>query len=488
MPEFTRTPDWVKHAVFYHIFPDRFAKSEFLDKPTHIESWDSPPNLYGFKGGDLKGVFEKLDYLVDLGINAIYFTPIFASAANHRYHTYDYYRVDPILGGNDVFLKFLKEAHRRHIRVIIDGVFNHASRGFFQFHHILENGDKSPYLDWFKVYGFPMNAYQGKPNYSCWWNMPALPQFNTDHPQVKAFLFEVARYWIEQGVDGWRLDVPSEIKDESFWVQFRAATKLPNNDAYLVGEIPSEAQDWLQGDMFDGVMNYQFSAACVGFFGAGSRDETMIAGMMGLPEVPTLDAAGFAQRTKQLLEIYPRQNVLAQLNLMDSHDMPRFLSMVSGNKKAFRLATLFQMTYPGAPCIYYGNEIGMMGGRDPDNRASFPWDESRWDHDLRDAFKTFIKIRHENPVLRTGEYVPIYAEGRQLLFLRHMEGVRMLVAINAGDAPWELNVPVGDYLEEGTVFADLLGGDGAVIEEGHLRKRTLPPWEGAIFKPGMVTQ
>jgi len=175
------------------------------------------------------------------------------------------------------------------------------------------------------------------------------------------------------------------------------------------------------------------------------------------------------------------------LNLMDSHDMPRFLSMVSGNKKAFRLATLFQMTYPGAPCIYYGNEIGMMGGRDPDNRASFPWDESRWDHDLRDAFKTFIKIRHENPVLRTGEYVPIYAEGRQLLFLRHMEGVRMLVAINAGDAPWELNVPVGDYLEEGTVFADLLGGDGAVIEEGHLRKRTLPPWEGAIFKPVMVT-
>jgi len=255
-----------------------------------------------------------------------------------------------------------------------------------------------------------------------------------------------------------------------------------------VGEIPSEAQDWLQGDMFDGVMNYQFSAACVGFFGAGHRDETMIAGMMGLPEVPSLDAAGFAHRTKVLLELYPRQNVLAQLNLMDSHDMPRFLSMVSGYKPAFRLATLFQMTYPGAPCIYYGNEIGMMGGRDPENRAAFPWDESRWDHELRDSFKTFIRIRHANPVLRTGEYVPIYAEGRRLVFLRHLEGARMLVAINAGDDPWAINVPVKDTLDDGTVLEDLLSKDGAIIEEGHLRKHTLPSWEGAIFKPVRVTQ
>ena len=259
------------------------------------------------------------------------------SAANHRYHPYDYYNVDPILGGNQVFFKLLGEAHRRNMHIILDGVFNHASRGFFQFNHILENGEKSPYLDWFHVYGFPMNAYQGKPNYSCWWNLPALPQFNTDNSQVRKFLFEVARHWIEQGVDGWRLDVPFEIKDKSFWRQFRTATKLPNPDAYLVGEIPSEAQDWLQGDMFDGVMNYQFTAACVGFFGAGSRDEAMISGMMGLPKVPSLDAAGFAQRTKDLLAIYPRQNALAQLNLMDSHDMPRFLSMVSGNKEVLSL-------------------------------------------------------------------------------------------------------------------------------------------------------
>jgi neopullulanase len=482
MPELTHTPDWVKNAIFYQIFPDRFAKSDSLEKPTHIEPWDAPLTRYGFKGGDLLGVYEKLDYLQDLGINAIYFNPVFMSAANHRYHTYDYYHVDPILGGNVVFFKLLAEAHRRGIHIILDGVFNHASRGFFQFNHILENGEKSPYLDWFSVYGFPMNAYQGKPNYSCWWNLPALPQFNTDNPQVRQFLFEVARHWIEQGVDGWRLDVPFEINDESFWRQFRTATKLPNPDAYLVGEIPSEAQDWLQGDMFDGVMNYQFTAACVGFFGTGHRDEAMISGIMGLPEVPVLDAGEFLQRTKILLELYPRQNALAQLNLMDSHDMPRFLSMVSENTDAFRLATLFQMTYPGAPCIYYGNEIGMFGGRDPENRAPFPWDESKWNHDLRKVIRAYAHIRLENPVLRTGEYVPLFSEGRQIAYLRHLEGERMLIAINAGGYPWDLNIPVEAHFEDSVVLEDLLGGEGAVVEEGHLRKGTILPYQGAIFK------
>ena len=485
MPELTHTPDWVKNAIFYQVFPDRFAKSESLEKPTCIESWDSSPTRYGFKGGDLQGVCEKLDYLQDLGINAIYFNPIFMSAANHRYHTFDYYQVDPILGGNRVFFNLLEEAHRRNIRIVLDGVFNHASRGFFQFNHILENGEKSPYLDWFHIYGFPMNAYQGKPNYSCWWNLPALPQFNTDNPQVRSFLFEVAKYWIERGVDGWRLDVPFEIKDESFWRQFRTATKLPNSDAYLVGEIPSEAQDWLQGDMFDGVMNYQFTTACVGFFGADSRDETMISGMMGLPEVPTLDASGFARRTKELLEIYPRQNALAQLNLMDSHDMPRFLSMVSGNKDAFRLATLFQMTYPGAPCIYYGNEIGMMGGRDPENRAPFPWDELQWDLDLRNAIKTYAHIRLAHPVLRTGEYVPIFAEGRRLVILRHLEGERMLILFNTGHSPWDVHIPTGSHFKDGTHFNDLLGGEGAIIAEGYLSRCTLGSFQGAILKPEM---
>ena len=156
--------------------------------------------------------------------------------------------------------------------------------------------------------------------------------------------------------------------------------------------------------------------------------------------------------------------------------------MISENKNAFRLATLFQMTYPGAPCIYYGNEIGMTGGRDPENRAPFPWDEARWDHDLRDAFKTYTHLRMAHPVLRTGEFVPVFAEGRTIAYLRHLGHDRMLIAINAGDQPWDLNVPVGQHFTDGTVLEDLLGGNGAVVEEGHLRKGMIPPWQGAVFK------
>ncbi len=483
MTDLTHTPDWVKNAIFYQIFPDRFAKSKHVDKPDHLEPWSLPVTQHGFKGGDLLGVCEHLDYLQDLGVTALYFNPIFASAANHRYHTFDYYRVDPILGGNTAYFTLLEEVHRRGMYLILDGVFNHASRGFFQFHHILENGEKSPYRDWFTVYGYPLNAYHDKPNYSAWWNMPALPQFNTDNPRVREFLFEIARYWIEQGADGWRLDVPFEIKDPEFWRKFREITKEANPDAYLVGEIPSEAQEWLQGDMFDAVMNYQFTAACVGFFGKDNRDDGLISGMMGLPEIPELDASGFAQRTRQLLEIYPRQNVLAQLNLLDSHDMPRFLSMVRGKKDAFRLASLFQMTYPGAPCIYYGDEIGLMGGRDPDCRAPFPWDEAVWDHDLRNAIRTYTHLRLKHPVLRTGEFEPVFAQGAYLAFLRYLEGEQLLVLLNTGNSTWDLNVPVEKWFANAVEFEDLLGGEGAVIEEGHLRKGQLSPWQGAVLKP-----
>src|SRR5262245_23482202 len=193
------TPDWVKHAVFYQIFPDRFAKSDKLEKPSNLEPWDSDPTVYGYKGGDLLGVLEHLDHIQALGATAIYFCPIFQSASNHRYHTHDYYQVDPLLGGNDVFLKLLEECHRRDLKVVLDGVFNHASRGFFQFNDILENGSYSAWLDWFIVHDWPLSAYDGdKPaNYSAWWNMRALPKFNTDNPQVREYIMRIAEHWLK---------------------------------------------------------------------------------------------------------------------------------------------------------------------------------------------------------------------------------------------------------------------------------------------------
>jgi cyclomaltodextrinase len=484
MGQDVHTPDWVKHAIFYQIFPDRFARSERIEKPHNLEPWDSAPSVYGFKGGDLLGVTEKLDYLQDLGVNAIYFNPIFQSASNHRYHTHDYYQVDPILGGSRAFQTLLKEAQRRSMRIVLDGVFNHASRGFFQFNHILECGADSPYVDWFEVRGYPLNAYQGKPNYRCWIDLPALPEFNTENPQVRQFIFDVARYWLEQGIDGWRLDVPFCIDDDAFWQEFRQVAKSANPEAYLVGEIPWEAQRWLQGDQFDAVMNYQFTAACLGFFAGGRIDRNIEKNMMGLPETPALDAAAFAQRAEALLQIYPHEITLAQLNLLDSHDMPRFISLAGGDQAAYRLAALFQKTYPGAPCIYYGDEIGLAGGKSnylEDARRSFPWDAARWDRELLEYIKRLTSLRRGHAELRSGDFSTVYAEGAVYAYLRSQGAAQTLVAINSGEDALEKPLPVGIKLADGSRWKGLLGLESASVQGQQLNGLRLAPRSAAVL-------
>lgn len=476
------TPEWVHNAIFYQIFPDRFAFSKQVVKPSNLEAWDSPPTVYGFKGGDLLGVLERLDYLQDLGINAIYFNPIFQSACSHRYHTHDYFQVDPLLGGNAAFARLLNEAHRKGIKIVLDGVFNHASRGFFQFNHILENGPSSPYVDWFDIRGYPLNAYgPGKPNYRCWVDLPALPELNTRNQQVRQYIMDIARHWLEQGIDGWRLDVPFCIDDDSFWQEFRQVVKAANPDAYIVGEVPWEAQRWLQGDQFDAVMNYQFTQACVGFFAGERMNRHYEKGMMGLPHTPVLDAPAFARRAEALLKLYPAPIASAQLNLLDSHDMPRFLSIASGDKATLKLAVTFMLTYPGAPCIYYGDEIGLQNGpttTPEDCRFSFPWDERRWDHDLRAHYQRCIALRKAHPALRIGSFKVVHAQGSELAFLRQLDGKSLLVAINNGREPWalELAVPAVDGPVKG-----LLAGKEAHVQTGRLIGISLPPRSGEVF-------
>ena len=206
-------PDWAADAVFYQIYPDRFARSARVPKLPRLEAWDSPPTHHGYKGGDLLGVVEHLDWLADLGVTALYLNPIFQSASNHRYHAYDYFRVDPMLGGNEAFDALIAAAHGRGIRVVLDGVFNHTGRGFFPFHDVLENGADSPYFDWFTVHHTPVNAYDlsRPPSYEAWWRLHALPKLNTANPAVREYLMGVAEHWIRRGADGWRLDVPEEI-------------------------------------------------------------------------------------------------------------------------------------------------------------------------------------------------------------------------------------------------------------------------------------
>lgn len=479
------TPDWVKHAVFYQIFPDRFAHSERTRHPRGIRfaPWGSPPENQGFQGGDLLGIVDNLDYLTALGINALYLNPVFASAANHRYHTYDYYTVDPLLGGNLALRELLDAAHDRGMHVILDGVFNHASRGFWAFHHVLEAGGDSPYLDWFYVNNWPLYPYppdeHTPPNYAAWWGLPALPKLNVANPGVRDYLLDVAAYWIDFGADGWRLDVPEEIADADFWRDFRRVVRQANPDAYLVGEIWHDAIEWLRGDRFDAVMNYVFSRAALGFFGAESlRTDYRPGGYILEP----LDAAQFAAAIDHNLSIYQPEIVLAQLNLMDSHDTARALWIVDGDLSALRLCVLFQMTMPGAPCVYYGDELGMTGATDPYCRAAFPWhDERQWNHELLQFYRRAIGLRRNHPALQAGSHETVYAADGVYGFVRRAEGETLLVLYNTNQQPVQVTVPSAGWLADGVRCHAVWGSGEVVSQHGQLPAITVPAREAVVL-------
>jgi glycosidase len=436
--DLTSRPSWVADAVFYQVFPDRFAMSERVPKPSNLEPWSAPPTRYGYKGGDLYGVIEHLDWLSDLGINAIYLNPIFQSASNHRYHTHDYYLVDPLLGGDQAFETLLGACRERGIRVVLDGVFNHAGRGFFRFNDILENGAASPWCDWFIVSEFPLNAYRldEPPNYDAWWNAHALPKLNTHNPAVREYLMKVAEHWIRRGASGWRLDVPEEIETKGFWEEMRERVRSIDPEAYLVGEVWGSADDWVSsGTRFDGVMNYPMTEAHLRF-AAGGRIDAGVVDPVNLTLDPPLDAAGYAAAVAEHLDRYPWEAHLANLNILGSHDTARVLSMVGGDSRSVALAAVLQFTFPGAPCVYYGDEIGVPGEHDPGCRAGFPWDRPEsWDRDLLDTFRELITLRHSEPALRHGRYRTLVAEGDLYVFVRETEDERLLVALNADDRP-----------------------------------------------------
>lgn len=474
-----KTPDWVKNAVFYQIFPDRFAKSERTRHPRGItfKPWGSPPEEQGYQGGDLYGVAEKLDYLKDLGINAIYMTPIFSSASNHRYHTFDYYEVDPLLGGDAALRELLDEAHKHDIKVVLDGVFNHASRGFWQFHHILENGGNSPYIDWFIVHNWPLSPYtrdhiNDPHNYEAWAGLTALPKFNHFNPGVRDFIFDVAKYWLDFGIDGWRLDVPAEIDDDSFWQEFRRVVKTANPDAYIVGEIWEPAQRWLQGDQFDAVMNYIFAWSAMSFFGA----KTLAHYPRQHYHLKPRHAAEFAEVINMMHGLYDWEINYVQLNLFDSHDTARALWVMGEDKDALKLCALYQMTMPGAPCVYYGTEVGMTGLDDPYCRAAFPWHAPQsWDNGLLEHYKRAIALRHAHPVLRTGDFEIVHAEGDVLVYRRKLNDTTAIVAFNVGETSQTVQI---DGVEGN--FHDVWGQAGTLNADGNLAL-TLPPRDGVVL-------
>ncbi|MEA2002235.1 MAG: glycoside hydrolase family 13 protein [Actinomycetota bacterium] len=430
-----QTPSWVKDAVFYQIFPDRFARSDRVFKPANLQHWDSPPTRHGFKGGDLLGIVEHLDYLVELGITALYLNPIFVSGANHRYHTDDYYQVDPLLGGNEALDELITACHKRDVRVVLDGVFNHVGRGFHQFHSIVENGKESPYLEWFTIDGYPLNPYgKGPANYLGWYNLKPLPRLNTDNPVVREYIMRVAEHWIRKGIDGWRLDVPNEITAGGFWEEFRRRVRAINPEAYIVGEIWEDSSEYIVGGTrFDATMNYLLTVEIISFVIGEHIDPDEVVPNPAYFGVAPINAAEYAERIDKLFARYPLESHLANLNLLESHDTARLLATASEDRASIILSTLLTMTFPGAPCVYYGTEVGVTGSLDPDCRRAFPWDERQWDTELLTAHRSLIALRHGHSALRGPGYKTVSATGHLYVFERFDVSERLLIAVNAGE-------------------------------------------------------
>ena len=477
-------PAWARDAIFYQVFPDRFAASARVPKPGAMEPWNAPPTLHGYKGGDLLGLVDRIDELVDLGVTALYLNPVFSAASNHRYNTYDYLAVDPLLGGAAALRELLDAAHARGIRVILDGVFNHVGRGFWPFHHVVEAGAASPYRDWFYLDDdvlagrrglLPqdhLSPEQGLRGYRSWWDVPSLPKLRVENPIVREYLMGAVEHWTRFGIDGWRLDVPADIEDPTFWPEFRQRVRAINPEAYLVGEIWHDAPEWLTGDRFDALMNYPLGLAILGFVGGPHIDSGVTAGQADYRNsLVELDGSGFAERVTRGLSLHDPATAAVQFNLIGSHDAPRARSVLGEDLVRLRLAQLLLLTLPGSPSIYYGDEVGMSGGADPDCRRAYPErldDLAAESRDHRTFVRGVVHARRAHVALRRGEVRVLAANDRAVALARVAEGRRAIVAVNAGDGPCHLALPAGaadglHRLDDIAVGSATLADDGRSI-------------------------
>jgi glycosidase len=406
--------DWVKDAIFYQVFPERFANGEPANDPPELTPWDAPPRPDSMYGGDLQGIIERLPYLSDLGINAVYLTPVFHAPSNHKYDTIDYFTVDPHFGDCQTLRELVALCHERGIKVVLDAVFNHMGWLSPQFQDVLAFGAGSRYAGWFHLSEFPLQI-NPRPNYGTFAFVASMPKLNTQNPEVREFLLRVATHWILQvDIDGWRLDVANEV-DHAFWRELRQRVRAIKPSTYLLGEIMHQAEPWLHGDQFDGVMNYPLTRA-------------LIAWLKG-----EASANFFAHRLVQLQFAYSRPALEGCLNLLDSHDTPRLLSQLSGNRSLFCLGVAVLLTLPGAPSIYYGDEVGMMGGGDPDCRRGMLWKPAQQDTELHSWYKKLIALRHRHPALRRGDLeVCTVSEHCVGWWRREENGEEILVLVNSG--------------------------------------------------------
>ncbi|MTH53293.1 alpha-glycosidase [Bacillus mangrovi] len=447
-----RAPEWVKDTVWYQIFPERFANGNAELNPPGTLPWGSAdPTPSNFFGGDLEGVISHLDYLKDLGISGVYFTPIFKAYSNHKYDTIDYMEIDPQFGDKATLKLFVKEAHARGIKVMLDAVFNHSGYLFEPFQDVLEKGETSSYKDWFHIYEFPV---QEEPlGYDTFAYEKTMPKLNTRHPEVKKYLLEVGQYWIREfDIDGWRLDVANEV-DHEFWRDFRKAVKEVKEDCYILGEIWHDSMPWLTGDQFDAVMNYPFTNGALNFF---AKDK--------------IRAEEFASVIVNGMHAYPQNINEVAFNLLGSHDTDRILTLSGDSKERVKQLFAFQLSFSGSPCIYYGDEIGMAGDNDPGCRACMVWDEDGQDRELHAFVKKLLSLRNAYPLLRNeGEFTIYHADSADntLLYAKENEKEIIIGAVNQSESAKEIPLPHElrgksgrDLLKDLDFAADSIQADG----------------------------
>ena len=521
-PDF-ETPDWMKNAVVYQIFPDRFNNGRhwndpqstdptIYENPVLVKSWgddlpegycrayedvtcDEEPMGRDFFGGDLRGVIKKLGYLEELGVTAIYFNPIFKAPSNHLYDTTDYYRIDPYFGTYSDYMHLVRKAQKRGIHVILDGVFNHSSSDSLYFDRYSRyptlgayESQDSPFYDWYTFNEWP-------DDYNSWWGFDSLPVL-TEIQEVRDFIYgyehSVARWWIKLGAAGWRLDVAPD-KSHEWWQEFRPRVKSADPDAVIIGEIWDDASPWILGNEFDSTMNYRFRRALIGFVNGDTNDPNQ-----GF--IQDLNPDQFNSVMQSIKEDYPLPAFEAAMNLVGTHDTQRILwaltpgarnreerefdaDNLAEGKAKLKLLAIVQMTLPGAPTIYYGDEVGLTGDTDPDDRRPFPWDDH--DTDLLGHYTTLANLRHEHSFLRTGSFDRLYThndDGTYAYGRKDASGAAV-VAVNRDTAAHDLTIDLSGYVPEGTVLTDELNDSDYTVTDGQVTVNVDGRWGAILVTP-----
>lgn len=454
-----KAPEWVKKTVWYQIFPERFANGDTSNDPSETLPWRSGdhPTAESFYGGDLQGIIKHLDHFSQLGINGLYLTPIFKAPTNHKYDTQDYFEIDPHFGTKEDFKLLVEKAHAAGIRVMLDAVFNHIGDQSPQWQDVIANGRQSKYADWFHIHDFPVRytptdnfEYTADANYDTFAFTPHMPKLNTANPEVQDYLIDIATYWIKEfDIDGWRLDVANEV-DHHFWKKFRAATTAIKPDIYILGEIWTSAQSWLQGDEFSAVMNYAFTGSIVDFFAKQQISPSQMVHKLNAQLMLNRD------QTNQVM-----------FNLLDSHDAPRILTVANNNKAIVKQMYTFMFLQQGTPDIYYGSEYAMTGHQDPDNRKPMVWQSDQQDATMYDFLKQLIQLRHDyQTVLSEGTLSWETDDNKNIVgFTRQLGQTKIFAIFNAGNTNYEIptSIDISHIISEQLYNSHIIQPNGFLV-------------------------